>query len=237
MEGRPLPRIHLLLAVLALSYRSGGLLPLLHIRLAGLHDVLAIRTLLFASLQDDASGPQVPATEQLHQILVTRGSSCYVAETTGPGEPHLVGVIARVLRDPSFELPARGHVSMLAVDPSFRRRGVATELMRVALRELDAWVAPDGDRCTLFVRPNNLRAQALYRRFGFSLHRRVPEYYPALNYAALGGEANHVSPSHDMGERTGLLFLRYRGGAMLSASLSKFSRAAACSTGSGSPNK
>ncbi|MBT9132235.1 ribosomal-protein-alanine N-acetyltransferase [candidate division NPL-UPA2 bacterium Unc8] len=62
----------------------------------------------------------------------------------------------------------------LAVHPDFRRRGVATKL----LRELLATVkANGGDETTLEVRSGNQEAQNLYRKFGFLISGKRPEFY------------------------------------------------------------
>ncbi|MCX8061506.1 MAG: GNAT family N-acetyltransferase, partial [Anaerolineales bacterium] len=62
----------------------------------------------------------------------------------------------------------------LAVHPDYRRRGIATKLLKTALREC----ARLGMRsATLEVRAGNLEAQALYRRFGFEVVGRRRAYY------------------------------------------------------------
>src|SRR5262249_2294751 len=58
-----------------------------------------------------------------------------------------------------------GHITNVAVEPSWQRRGVATSL----LLELCRLCAERGTRqLTLEVRASNTGAQALYRRFGFA---------------------------------------------------------------------
>jgi len=64
-----------------------------------------------------------------------------------------------------------GHVISLAVDPTHRREGIGTHLMRVC-----------ESRCrtdTLFVevRKGNTLAQTFYERLGFQLKFRIPLYY------------------------------------------------------------
>jgi ribosomal-protein-alanine N-acetyltransferase len=58
-----------------------------------------------------------------------------------------------------------GHVTTVAVDPPWQRRGVAARLLLVLFREARVRGATD---LTLEVRANNGPAQALYRRFGFA---------------------------------------------------------------------
>ncbi|QGG93905.1 ribosomal protein S18-alanine N-acetyltransferase [Actinomarinicola tropica] len=57
-----------------------------------------------------------------------------------------------------------GHVTTIAVDPSWQRRGIGAHLLLVLAREAIAKGAQD---LTLEVRASNHGAQAMYRRFGF----------------------------------------------------------------------
>lgn len=57
-----------------------------------------------------------------------------------------------------------GHVTTIAVDPAWQRRGIGAQLLLVLVREAVARGALD---LTLEVRASNGGAQALYRRFGF----------------------------------------------------------------------
>ena len=62
----------------------------------------------------------------------------------------------------------------LAVHPDFRRCSVATKL----LKELLATVkANGGDEITLEVRQGNQEAQSLYKKFGFTISGKCPEFY------------------------------------------------------------
>jgi ribosomal-protein-alanine N-acetyltransferase len=66
------------------------------------------------------------------------------------------------------------HINNLAVDPSWRRRGVASELLRFVLEE----AAGEGaTRATLEVRRSNEAARQLYERFGFSFAGVRTAYY------------------------------------------------------------
>lgn len=58
-----------------------------------------------------------------------------------------------------------GHITTIAVDPSHRRNGVATQVMVTLVR---AALARNADALTLEVRLSNRAAQELYRRFGFA---------------------------------------------------------------------
>jgi len=67
-----------------------------------------------------------------------------------------------------------GHILNLAVDPDFRRQGVATVLMEDALTELKK------KGCRFFyleVRVSNLAARIFYERFGFRVVAFRKRYY------------------------------------------------------------
>lgn len=66
------------------------------------------------------------------------------------------------------------HVSMIAVLPEARRRGIAETLLVRLLRE---GMARGCLRATLEVRERNLAAQALYARYGFAEVGRRKRYY------------------------------------------------------------
>lgn len=66
------------------------------------------------------------------------------------------------------------HIATIAVDPSFRRRKIATRLLCTALR---AAISLGAVTATLEVRAGNLAAQHLYQKFGFQLVGRRKKYY------------------------------------------------------------
>jgi ribosomal protein S18 acetylase RimI-like enzyme len=67
-----------------------------------------------------------------------------------------------------------GHIMNLAVDPGFRKRGLATLLLQQGLRYLKELGA---DRVELEVRIHNLPAIQLYEKYGFRIKERFPNYY------------------------------------------------------------
>ncbi|HEX2040041.1 MAG TPA: ribosomal protein S18-alanine N-acetyltransferase [Acidimicrobiales bacterium] len=74
------------------------------------------------------------------------------------------------------------HVTTLAVDPAWQRRGIATRLLLNAVR----LATQRGARhLTLEVRVSNVPAQALYRRFGFRPAGVRKGYYVETNEDAL----------------------------------------------------
>ncbi|MGY1632395.1 GNAT family N-acetyltransferase [Geodermatophilus sp. SYSU D01186] len=89
-----------------------------------------------------------------------------------------VGFVALVLHDESYDEPCSGEVEMIAVDPGHQRRGIAAELMAVALERMRqegmrvAVVATGGD-------PGHAPARAVYEQAGFTALPLV-RYYRAL---------------------------------------------------------
>jgi len=71
-------------------------------------------------------------------------------------------------------LPFHAHITALTVAPHARRLGVArilSESIERSGNEYDAWFVD------LFVRKSNKIAQALYRGMGYSVYRRILDYY------------------------------------------------------------
>jgi ribosomal-protein-alanine N-acetyltransferase len=98
-----------------------------------------------------------PWTAPLFQSeLALSETRCYVIAKIGR---ELVGYggVMMSLRD--------GHITTIAVDPSQRRKGIATRLLLALVR---AALARDAEALTLEVRLSNRAAQELYRRFGFA---------------------------------------------------------------------
>lgn len=77
---------------------------------------------------------------------------------------------------------AEGHVTNIAVDPAQQGRQIGTRLLLVLAREA---VARGSTALTLEVRVSNARAQALYRRFGFSPAGVRRNYYTDTNEDAI----------------------------------------------------
>ncbi|KAF4628173.1 hypothetical protein G7Y89_g9975 [Cudoniella acicularis] len=71
-------------------------------------------------------------------------------------------------------LPFHAHITALTVAPHARRLGLARTLSQTLARsgdEYDAWFVD------LFVRKSNKIAQKLYEGMGYSVFRRVVDYY------------------------------------------------------------
>ena len=75
-----------------------------------------------------------------------------------------------------------GHITTVAVDPEWQRRGVATRLL---LRLSSAAVERGCTGLTLEVRVTNEGAQALYREFGFAPAGMRKGYYTETNEDAI----------------------------------------------------
>jgi ribosomal-protein-alanine N-acetyltransferase len=91
---------------------------------------------------------------------------CTVAEVSGDIGGFLV---SRQIFSGSATEPAEREILNLAVDPRYRRLGIATMLIRLEFSKRAI--------CLLEVRESNLAARTLYERFGFvEISRRV-EYY------------------------------------------------------------
>ena len=100
-------------------------------------------------------------------------------------------VVVRVGRDLAgylclWEIGHEIHITNLAVDPGFRRRGVARALLGQTMED-----ARRGGVELLFleVRPTNVEALALYESFGFSVIGRRKGYYFDTGEDALVMEA------------------------------------------------
>ncbi|MBA7496468.1 hypothetical protein ES702_07076 [subsurface metagenome] len=76
--------------------------------------------------------------------------------------------------DSPHYLPWHGHITALTIAPQYRRLGYARLLTRAlekACDQQDAWFVD------LFVRESNTSAIKLYESLGYSVFRRVVDYY------------------------------------------------------------
>ncbi len=123
--------------------------------------------------------------------LAEVASRCYlVAEEFGSDETHPDRRGPRIIGYAGL-LAGTGEaeVQTIAVDPSREGRGLGTALLTALLRE----AARRGcDDVVLEVRKDNLRAQELYRRFGFAQVGLRRGYYQPANVDALVMRATDV---------------------------------------------
>jgi len=133
-------------------------------------------------------------TEELWQARLT--------EMCAPGSPHVLlvaeaggDIVGAAGLHPAGASPRKRHVMALGihVDPAFQGRGVGALLMRSLCDYADRWLGLL--RVELHVYTDNLRAQALYERFGFvreGVHRcdalRDGRYVDTLSMARLNPE-------------------------------------------------
>jgi ribosomal-protein-alanine N-acetyltransferase len=93
----------------------------------------------------------------------------------GPGPAGSAAGRGRVVGFLCLSLPAdEGHINNMAVDPRWRRRGVARALMD---RALEYAAGRRARTAHLEVRTSNVGAQALYRDFGFEVVGVRRRYY------------------------------------------------------------
>lgn len=110
-----------------------------------------------------------------------RGSRVYVVARVG-GTVVGYGGLMLVTED--------GHVTTLAVDPSWHRHKLGTRLLHALAT---AAIARGASNLTLEVRASNQGAQALYRAFGFAPAGIRKGYYVETNEDALIMWANDVN--------------------------------------------
>ncbi len=72
-----------------------------------------------------------------------------------------------------------GHVTAVTVAPEFRRLGLGRKLMSV-LEDVSEKVY-DAYFVDLYVRASNEVAIGMYKRFGYSIYRRVLNYYRCMS--------------------------------------------------------
>lgn len=124
-----------------------------------------------------------------YELLDNQVSRQWVAEgkVEGDGQPLVVGMIVTWL------VGGEVHIATLAVDPDWRRSGIAIRLVCTALH---AGILEGAEAATLEVRAGNLAAQHLYDRLGFEVVGRRPGYYADNGEDALLLTLPHLTPDH-----------------------------------------
>ncbi len=81
-------------------------------------------------------------------------------------------------------------IHTLTVIPSFRRKGIATQM----LQELESWAISKGIKdFMLEMREGNLEAQPLYEKYGFQVISRRDNYYaPGIHALIMRKEVKNV---------------------------------------------
>ena len=103
----------------------------------------------------------VAILQQLYEI----GAGFLVAIEDG----EVVGYIVFWIKEEGL-----GHIIVLAVDEKFRRQHMATRLLMMAMT---IFTNCDIHRIALEVKAHNDVAVSFYKKFGFVIDRKVPNYY------------------------------------------------------------
>ena len=110
-----------------------------------------------------------PESSFRFEISENEASRCWVAECLDDaGLPLIVGMIVVWL------IIDEVHIATIAVDPEFRRQGIAQHLLAYTL--MDA-CRSGGNKAFLEVRRANLAARSLYEKFGFNEIGIRKKYY------------------------------------------------------------
>jgi ribosomal-protein-alanine N-acetyltransferase len=135
---------------------------------------LRIRRMRLEDIPDvvriDRQSFPLPWSERTYRLELTGNPSAFffVAELSSRGKAKLVGYLGYWL------IVDEAHISTIAVVPNLRRRGIGSQLLKVALRSA---AMSGAERVSLEVRESNEGAIAMYERLGFERHSRKPEYY------------------------------------------------------------
>jgi ribosomal-protein-alanine N-acetyltransferase len=100
-----------------------------------------------------------------YEVAENRVARCWVAETE---DRRIAAMIV------SWIIVDEMHIATIATHPDFRRQGIGEQILRDALqdgRDAGAHLA------FLEVRASNEGAQAMYRKFGFTVSGRRARYY------------------------------------------------------------
>jgi len=109
-----------------------------------------------------------PERTYRYEIAENPSAHLYVAEVIEDGRNRVIGYVGYWL------IVDEMHISTLAVDPAYRRKGIAEGLLRAALER----AADNGaELATLEVRVSNDAALELYRKHAFEVVGRRPRYY------------------------------------------------------------
>lgn len=147
----------------------------MQIRPANLHDIERLTDVLTASFYDADGWRQLVypfirlgIQEDLKQRLRANSPryTCLAAVLAPAGEANIAGTIEIALRTPwPWQGDRHGYISNLAVGQGFRRRGIATALLKSCEQVSRQWQI---DELRLHVMEDNPAARALYRNAGFS---------------------------------------------------------------------
>jgi ribosomal-protein-alanine N-acetyltransferase len=122
-------------------------------------------------VQLDHTSFSLPWPESSFKFEITENqfSRCWVAEISDENKPALI--VAMIVL---WVIIDEIHIATFAVDPEYRRQGIAQRLLAFSL--LDAHKS-GGIKAFLEVRKGNLAARALYSKFGFVEIGTRKKYY------------------------------------------------------------
>ncbi|KAL8951119.1 MAG: hypothetical protein Q9222_002891 [Ikaeria aurantiellina] len=103
-------------------------------------------------------------------FLYQWGDLCFLALDENE---NMLGVVISKL-EPHRGGPMRGYIAMLAVKKEHRGKGIATNLVRMAI---DIMIERDADEIALETEVTNTAAMKLYERLGFLRSKRLHRYY------------------------------------------------------------
>ncbi|MBR0061389.1 MAG: ribosomal protein S18-alanine N-acetyltransferase [Selenomonadaceae bacterium] len=117
-----------------------------------------------AELDSKCFGREACNREYFYRAAIDERQEFWVAERDG-----------KVIACAGAEIDSdTAEIESLAVDPEYRRQGVATILL---IKLLDAIKKRGATFIVLEVRPSNKAAIALYKSFGFQIVEREKDYY------------------------------------------------------------
>ncbi len=110
-----------------------------------------------------------PYPRDLLRMLIVTSHVFLVAELKNGG---IAGYVCGLIEN--MQNARVGHIVSIAVDPSFRHRGIGTRLLREAILRLKERGAKS---VILECRESNIVAMRLYEKLGFKKVCRIPHYY------------------------------------------------------------
>lgn len=87
---------------------------------------------------------------------------------------NIVGVIISKV-EPHRDVRMRGYIGMLVIDPACRKRGIATNLIKITINNMKEW--DNADEIMLETEVINKGALNLYESMGFMRTKRLYRYY------------------------------------------------------------
>lgn len=103
-----------------------------------------------------------------YELTENPSSRMWVVETAGATGNRVIGMLGLWL------IVDEVHIGTLAIQPDYRRQGIARRLL---ITSLLAACKEGASKAYLEVRRGNLAAQALYTKFGFKITGIRPRYY------------------------------------------------------------